>query len=79
MVLFAHRMEDRHWQQTLHNLAAHFGVQAPVLYQTVRLDRRRQWSRAGNVWYNAAVRSALHTLAARVHPPRPRPRPPVRG
>jgi hypothetical protein len=71
MVVFAHRMEDRHWQQTLHNLAAYFGVRAPVEYQTVRLDRRRQWSKAGNVWYNAAVRSALHTLAARVRPPRP--------
>jgi hypothetical protein len=70
MVVFAHRMEDRHWQQTLHNLAAHFGVEAPVLYQTVRLDRRRQWSRAGNVWYNAAVRSALHTLAAQLRPQR---------
>jgi hypothetical protein len=69
MVLFGHKMEDRHWQQTLHNLAAYFGVQAPVSYQTVRLDRRRQWSKASNVWYNAAVRSALHTLAARVRPP----------
>ena len=66
MVLFAHRMEDRHWQETLHNLAAHFDVQASVAYQKVRLDRRRQWSKAGNVWYNAAVRSALHTVAARV-------------
>ena len=65
MVLFAHRMEDRHWQQTLHNLAAHFGVKAPVEYQRIRLDRRRQWSKAGNVWYNAAVRSALHGLAGR--------------
>jgi hypothetical protein len=72
MVLFAHRMEDRHWQQTLHNLAAHFGVRAAAVeYQTVRLDRRRQWSRAGNVWYNAAVRSALHTLATRVRRSRP--------
>jgi hypothetical protein len=71
MVLFAHRMEDRLWQQTLHNLAAHFGVQAPVRYQTLRLDRRRQWSKAGNVWYNAAVRSALHTLAAQLRPHRP--------
>lgn len=70
MVLFAHRMEDRHWQQTLHNLAGYFGVQAPVAYQTVRLDRRRQWSKTGNVWYNAAVRSALHTLAMRVRSPR---------
>jgi hypothetical protein len=67
MLLFAHRMEDRHWQQTLHNLAMHFGVNAPVEYQRVRLDRRRQWSKAGNVWYNAAVRSALHTLAARTN------------
>jgi hypothetical protein len=71
MMVFAHRMEDRLWQQTLHNLAAHFGVQAPVKYQRVRLDRRRQWSKAGNVWYNAAVRSALHTLAARLRPHRP--------
>jgi hypothetical protein len=71
MVLFAHRMEDRHWQQTLHNLAAHFGVRAPVAYQTVRLDRRRQWSKVGNVWYNAAVRSALYTLAAQLRRQRP--------
>jgi hypothetical protein len=69
--LFAHRMEDRLWQQTLHNLAADFGVQAPVLYQRVRLDRRRQWFKAGNVWYNAAVRSALHTLATQLRPHRP--------
>jgi hypothetical protein len=71
MLVFAHRMEDRHWQQTLHNLAAHFGVQAPVQYQTVRLDRRRQWSRAANLWYNAAVRSALHTLAVQLGRKRP--------
>jgi hypothetical protein len=32
MLLFAHRMEDRHWQRTLHNLAAHFGVNQPVEY-----------------------------------------------
>jgi hypothetical protein len=39
----------------------------------VRLDRRRQWASAGNLWYNAALRSALHTLAARVHPHHSRP------
>jgi hypothetical protein len=71
MLLFAHRMEDRHWQQTLHNLAGSFGVRAPVEYQTLRLDRRRQWSKASNLWYNAAVRSALHNLAARARPQRP--------
>jgi hypothetical protein len=64
MLLFAHRMEDRHWQQTLHNLAASFGVTGTVRYRTVCLDRRRQWSKAGNVWHNAGIRSALHALAA---------------
>jgi hypothetical protein len=71
MVAFAHRMEDRRWQQTLHNLAAYLGVQAPVADQTLRLDRRRQWSKLGNAWYDAAVRSALHPLAARVRARRP--------
>jgi hypothetical protein len=75
MVVFGHRMEDRHWQQTLQNLAAFFGVQTPVAYQTLRLDRRRQWSKAGNLWYNAAVRSALHTLAAQFSPGDPPTRP----
>jgi hypothetical protein len=71
MVAFAHRMEDHHWQQTLHNLAAYLGVQAPVADQTLRPDRRRQWSKVGNAWYDAAVRSALHTLAAQVRARRP--------
>ncbi len=65
MLLFGHRMEDRHWQRTLHNLAAHFGVKEAVQYQTVCLDPRRQWSKAGNVWHNAAIRSALHAVVER--------------
>jgi hypothetical protein len=71
MLLFAHRMEDRHWQRTLHNLAAHFGVNQPVEYQTICLDRRRQWSKVGNVWHNVAVRSALYTLGASPRSDRP--------
>ncbi len=65
-ILFGHRMEDRHWQQTLRNLAAHFGVAGDVEYRVVCLDRRWQWRKAGNLWYNAAVRSALHIAAAPV-------------
>jgi hypothetical protein len=65
-------MEDRHWQQTLHNLAAHFGLNQPVeYYQTICLDRRRQWSKVGTVWHNAAVRSALYTLGALFRSDRP--------
>jgi hypothetical protein len=61
------RLEDGLWQRTLTNLARHFGVDAPIVSTTVRcLDRRRQWSRAGNIWYNAAIRSALYGFALRL-------------
>jgi hypothetical protein len=59
-------MEDLHWQRTLRNLAAHFGVDGAVATEAICLDRRLQWSRAGNVWRNAAVRSALHAVTAPV-------------
>ena len=60
MILFAHRMEDRHWQRTLSNLAAQFGVAGVVEHRSVCLDPRWQWDKAGNIWYNSAVRSALY-------------------
>jgi hypothetical protein len=66
LTLGGHRMEDLHWQRTLRNLAAHFGVEGVVATEAICVDRRLQWSRAGNVWRNAAVRTALHTLAAPV-------------
>lgn len=63
--LGAHRKEDRFWQHTLRSLAAHFGVaDAQVRTSVVCVDRRRQWANAGNIWQNAAVRSALYQLAA---------------
>jgi hypothetical protein len=65
MTLFAHRMEDRHWQQTLRNLAAHFGATGEVEHRTVCLDPRWQWGKVGNIWYNAAIRSALYLVADR--------------
>jgi hypothetical protein len=68
MLLFAHRMEDRHWQRTLHNLAAHFGVNQPVEYQTICLDCRRQWSKLGNVWHNAAAARRYTHLVRRFDP-----------
>ena len=54
--------------RTVSNRTVHTSWQAPVEYQTMRLDRRRQRYKVGNVWYNAAVRSPLHTLAARLVP-----------
>jgi len=64
MSLGGHRQEDAHWVHTLSALAAHFGVEAAVEVQSVCVDRRRQWSRAGNVWQNAGIRSAVHMLSA---------------
>jgi hypothetical protein len=62
--LGAHRKEDRFWQHTLRSLAAHFGVVDPRVRTAMAcIDRRRQWAKAGNVWHNAAVRSALYQLA----------------
>lgn len=53
--------EDEFWQGALKNLAAHFGVEGqPVSQQAVLLDRSLQWRAAKNVWYNGAIRSALH-------------------
>ncbi len=55
-----HKQEDQHWVHTLTALAEHLGAQAEVTVETVCVDRRREWSRFGNVWHNAGIRSALH-------------------
>jgi anti-anti-sigma factor len=58
---FAVEAEDRFWQGTLTNLAAHFGVEdEPVRQESVVLDPTIQWSRAANIWYNAAIRTTLY-------------------
>jgi hypothetical protein len=55
-----HAQEDRFWQHTLTQLAAHFGVKANVETRTVCIDNGRQWRRAGNIWHNATVRTAIY-------------------
>jgi hypothetical protein len=63
MPLVIHRKEDRFWTQTLENLARHLGVSEPAATTTsVCVDKRRQWNKAGNVWHNAGIRTALYTL-----------------
>jgi hypothetical protein len=63
LALGGHRQEDRFWEHTLAQLAAHFGHDAEVDTRVVCVDRRRQWSRWRNVWHSAAIRSTLYTLA----------------
>lgn len=60
MTLGGHGQEDRHWQHTLRRLAEHFGVEGELATESVCVDRRRQWSNAGNVWHNAGIRSGIH-------------------
>lgn len=58
---FGHKQEDIFWFNTLRNLAAYFDVldQQPDL-QMVCVDKKVQWSEAGNVWHNAAIRTAVY-------------------
>jgi hypothetical protein len=32
--------------------------------QSICVDRKRQWSRAANIWQNAGIRSGLHMVSA---------------
>jgi hypothetical protein len=64
MTFGGHRQEDRHWAHTLRSLAAAFGSEGEVTTETVCVDRRRQWGKAGNVWHNAGIRSGMYTAMA---------------
>jgi len=57
-----HKMEDEIWQNTLKNLAAHFGVHEPVETNVVCVDPKLQWSQYRNIWHNAGIRSALYSM-----------------
>ncbi len=58
---FGHNAEGKFWFDTLRNLAAHFGStnRLPTL-TAVYVDKKGQWSKAGNIWHNAAIRSAIY-------------------
>jgi hypothetical protein len=58
---YVHRQEDTFWHGTLMNLAARYDVQGQVMQKVVCVDNRMQWSEVGNIWHNAAIRSALYT------------------
>jgi hypothetical protein len=63
LAMGGHRVENRFWEQTLRNLAAHLGQEdVHVSTQVSCVDRRRQWSQARNVRHSVAIRSTLHML-----------------
>jgi hypothetical protein len=57
--LGGHRAEDKFWVHTLTEVAAYFGVTAPVEKEVICIDRRLQWRQAGNLRNNAAMRTVL--------------------
>jgi hypothetical protein len=66
LALGGHKLEDRFWQETLRALGRHFGSEAEVQSSAVCVDRRRQWSKAANLWHSSTIRSAIYAATAPV-------------
>ena len=64
LTLGGHRKEDAFWTKTLRALARRFDVDAEPTVGIVCVERRRQWSRVGNVRHSSAFRSGLHTATS---------------
>jgi hypothetical protein len=64
LALGGHRKEDGFWEYTLQSLANHLGCFATVDTEVVCIDKRRQWSKAANVWHNSAIRSGMYMMTA---------------
>ncbi len=65
MPIVGHRQEDRLWQQTLRNLAAHFDVPVEPTTTVVCVDRKRQWRRFGNIRRSRIGAAILRPFAGR--------------
>ncbi len=58
--LYTSRMEDKIWNHTLTQVAAHFGTVTPVVETGVQLiDKKRQWNQFSNIYKNSALRTLL--------------------
>lgn len=64
MTFGGHTQENHFWEDTLTNLARHFGHEVVVETQVVCVDKRRQWSKWRNVWHSSAIRSTIYTFGA---------------
>jgi hypothetical protein len=59
------KKEDKFWQHTLGQVAAHFGHEnAEVDTQVVCVDKKRQWRHWKNIWHSAAIRSSIYMMGA---------------
>jgi hypothetical protein len=64
LAMFGAKQQDRFWEHTLRSLARRFGAEGEVESTIVCVDRRRQWSKAGNIWHSAAIRSGMYAATA---------------
>ena len=60
MEIMGHRRENRFWEQTLRNVAAHFGVNGQAVTEVECVDPHRQWRYVTNVWQNSAIRTGIY-------------------
>jgi len=60
------KMEDDFWMETIKNLATRFGANGTRTLTRVCVDSGVQWSKAKNIWHNAAIRTTLHHIASPV-------------
>lgn len=58
-----HKMEDDFWLEVLKNLVARFGGHGTPTLTRVCVDPQVQWSKAGNIWHNSAVRTTFYLAA----------------
>lgn len=56
--------QDRIWLHMLGKLAAHYGVSGQASLTKVLVDPVVQWKQAGNIRYNAAIRTMVYLLGA---------------
>jgi anti-anti-sigma factor len=55
------KLQDQVWTHVLTALAAQLGTSGEVQMYNTLLDPNLQWGRAGNIWYNAQLRTLLYS------------------
>jgi anti-anti-sigma factor len=58
------KLQDQIWTHVLAELAALLGTSGEVQMHKTLLDPKLQWERAGNIWYNAQLRTLLYSPIA---------------
>jgi anti-anti-sigma factor len=58
------KLQDQIWTHVLTELAALLGTSGEVQMHKTLLDPKLQWKRAGNIWYNAQLRTLLYSPIA---------------